>query len=476
MERDSKMQGENLGFLPFDPIVLVQDVAKRWLLVLLVALMVGVGTYIVSDLSYQPQYKTTMTFVVTDRDSNSTVYNNLSSTNTLATVFSELLNSSILRKSILQEIGSTSFDGTIHAAVVPETNLLTVTVTASDPRTAFLVAQAIIEHHETVTYQVVDGIALEVLQNPTIPTAPQNSTGGTGRMKKAMLLAAVAMVALLGGMSYLRDTIRSGKEAKSKLDCAYLGEIPHEEKYKTLLSKLRHRKSGVLITNPTTSFRYVETIRKLRRRIEQRMQDGKVLMVTSLVENEGKSTVAANLALSMARKHKRVLLIDCDLRKPACQTLLEVKSVPYGLRDVLTGKARLNEAMIQDKKSGLFLLLEKRGSSNSGDLLAGEKMQALLTWAGKEFDCVILDMPPMALVSDAESMMEYVDASLLVVRQNVAVAAAVNQAASVLEGGKAKFLGCVLNNVCSFAQTVNTGHGHDSYGYYGRYGAESSGK
>lgn len=68
MERDSKMQGENLGFLPFDPIVLVQDVAKRWLLVLLVALMVGVGTYIVSDLSYQPQYKTTMTFVVTDRD------------------------------------------------------------------------------------------------------------------------------------------------------------------------------------------------------------------------------------------------------------------------------------------------------------------------------------------------------------------------------------------------------------------------
>ena len=169
MEKKNELHMGEPGTLAFDPIVMLLDVAKRWLLILLAALMVGVGSYIVTDIQYSPVYRTTTTYVVTTRSTTSTVYSNLSSTTSLASVFTELLNSSILRKAILQETGAVSFDGSINAQVVPETNLLTVTVTASDPKTAFQVAQAIIDHHESVTYLVVDGIALEVLQNPTVP-------------------------------------------------------------------------------------------------------------------------------------------------------------------------------------------------------------------------------------------------------------------------------------------------------------------
>ena len=458
------------GFLPFHPIVLLQDVVKRWLLILLAALTVGVAAYIYTDLTYTPVYRTTTTYVVTTYSSSATVYSNLSSASSLATVFSELLNSSVMRKAILQQTGAQSFGGSITASVIPETNLLTVTVTASDPRTAFAVAQAIIDHHETVTYQVLDSIALEVLQSPKVPTAPVNYANASGQMKRMMLYAAVATVVLLALMSYSRNTIRSGKEVRAKLDCNFLGEIPHENKYKTLISRIRRRKTSILITSPVTSFRFVETIRKLRRRVEQHMRGGKVLMVTSLLENEGKSTIAVNLALAMVQKHEKVLLIDCDLRKPACHALLEQKNIPYGVRDVLSGQAELNEAIIQDRKSNLYLLLEKRGNANSSDFVASSAMAELLEWARNEFDFVVLDLPPMAEVSDAESITAYADASLLVVRQNIAYANAVNKAVEALDGGKAKLLGCVLNDVAATAMATGRRYGYGyGYGKYGRY-------
>ena len=462
------------GLLPFDPIVLVQDVAKRWLLIVLAALILGVGAYIKADLEYTPQYRTTTTFVVTNRGSSSTVYNNLSSTSSLASVFTDLLNSSILRKAILEELGSQSFDGTIQASAVPETNLITMTVTASDPRTAFLVAQAVIDHHETVTYRIISGVVLEVLQGPTVPSSPINYANASGQMRKMLVVGALACCVILAAISFFRDAVRSGTEAREKLDCTYLGEIPHEQKHKSLHARLWAPKNSILITNPSTSFRYVETIRKLRRRVEQHMRDRKVLMITSLLENEGKSTISANLALALAQKYGKVLLIDCDLRKPACHAVLGVNKFPYGLRDLLTGTAPTSECLIRYKRSNLYLLLNKSASGNSGDLLSGSNMQALIQWAKQEFDFVILDLPPMSAASDAESMANFADASLLTVRQNASTAPALNKAIAVLDSGHAKLLGCVLNNVCSTNLFSGQGHnysGYDKYNHYGNYGS-----
>lgn len=483
MEQTNEYNMAESGLLPFDPVVLIQDVLKRWLMIVLAALAVGVGAYIATDTQYKPVYQTNTTFVVTARGSSTTVYSNLSSTSSLASVFTELLNSSILRKTILQEMGVTSFDGTVTTEVIPNTNLIAMRVAAPDPRTAFLVAQTIIDNHETLTYQVVDGIALEVLQNPTVPLAPSNSANALGEMKRMMVLAAIAACAVLAAMSFFRDAVRSGKEARNKLDCDFLGEIPHENKYKTIFARIRHRKTSILITNPVTSFHFVETIRKLRRRVEQHMNGGKVLMVTSLLENEGKSTVAVNLALAMAQKYRRVLLIDCDLRKPACHAVLEQKKFATGVRDVLLDRARLSDSILRYKKSNMYMLLEKKGDNKSGDLLTSERMEDLLQWAREEFDFVVLDLPPMSAASDAEGMKELADASLLVVRQNVPVAPAVNKTIASLEGGRAKLLGCVLNNVYATRLSSGQGYGYGGYGnkyghygHYGNYGPGRSGK
>lgn len=471
MENKNEMQDPSYSLFPFDPIVVVRDVLKRWLLIVLAVLVVGVGSYIYTDLSYEPVYRSQITFVVTSRGASSTVYSNLSSTSSLATVFKDLLNSSLLRKEILNETGLPSFNGSISAAVVPETNLITVTVSASEPRTAFAVARAIIEHHEDVTYQVVDGVSLEVLQKPTVPVAPINSTNAFYAMKRTGVMAGAATAVLLAALSFGQNTIRSEREFRQKLECPFLGEIPHEKKRRSLLQRLRRTKNGILITNPVTSFSFLENIRKLRRRIEQKLHGRKVVMVTSLLENEGKSTVAVNLALSMAQKHERVLLIECDLRKPAGYRLLNQRELTHGVRDVLSGKCDPEEAILCDKMSGLFMLLENRGGRDSSDLVSTETMHELIRWARKNYDYVVLDLPPMVEASDAESVMEFADASVLVVRQNTAATPAISKAIAILDGGRAKLLGCVLNNVYSSPITAGSyGYGYGTYGHHGKYG------
>ena len=467
MEKTNEFYMENASLLHFDPIVLLRDVAKRWLVIVLAALAVGVGSYIYTDMTYQPVYRATTTFVVTARGSSTTVYSNLSSTSNLAGVFTELLNSSLMRKTIVREMGVSSFDGTIDTAVVPNTNLITVTVTDSNPRMAFLASQTIIDHHEDLTYQVVDYIQLEVLQSPVVPIAPVNRSGAAQQMKRMMVLAALAAAAILAVMSYLRDTVRSATEVQEKLDCDYMGEIPHENKYKTIAARLRRKKSSILIANPLTGFRFVESMRKLRRRVEQRMGDGKVLMVTSLLENEGKSTVAVNLALAMEQKHKRVLLIDCDLRKPACHIVLDQRKFTYGINEVLHNTAELSDCFLRYQDKDMYLLLAKKGERNTGDLIVSKRMEAMLDWARKNFDFIVLDLPPMNVAADAEGMADLADATLMVVRQNVAFAPELNNAIGNLEGHRAKMLGCVLNDV--HATQLSTGQGYGSYNKYGHY-------
>jgi capsular exopolysaccharide synthesis family protein len=305
-----------------------------------------------------------------------------------------------------------------------------------------------------------------------MPVAPSNSSNPMYQMKRMMVLAAALSVMMLSVMSFFRNAVRSENEVRKKLDCNFLGEIPHEKKHKTLQAMLSRRKSSILLTSPLTSFHFVESIRKLRRRVEQYMNGGKVLMVTSLLENEGKSTVAVNLALALAQKHGRVLLIDSDTRKPACHAILEQKKFAHGVREVLRKEAAVAEALVRYRKTNMYMLLEKKGNTKSADLITSAEMAKLLEWARGEFDYIVLDLPPIVAGSDTESMKELADASILVVRQNVATAKAINKAVADMDDGRAKLIGCVLNNVHSTRLTSGQGHRYGSYDRYRYYTAK----
>ena len=103
MEQTNEMRSTSDTMLPFDPIVVIRDVMKQWLVIILAALAVGVGTYILTDMEYAPRYQAKATLVVTSHSSSATVYSHLSSTTELASVFTELINSSVMRKKILKK-------------------------------------------------------------------------------------------------------------------------------------------------------------------------------------------------------------------------------------------------------------------------------------------------------------------------------------------------------------------------------------
>lgn len=466
--------------LPFDPIVIVRDVLSHWLLIATMAIIVGIGAFIIKEGTYQPVYRSTATLVVSTRDASRSVYNNIDAAGNLATVFTEVINSSVLEKKVLDQLNMVEFDGTITASRIENTNLLTISVTGSDPRTVFLVIRAIIDNHEVITYDIIGNISVEVLQVPTVPTAPINRSEAYSFMKKAMIISAVAACILFAVMSYYRDSIRSRKEAEKKLNCWCLGEIHHERKNKTIGDFFARRKRSVLITRPETSFLYVSTMGKLRQRVEQHMHGDKVLMITSVMENEGKSTVAVNLALSMAKKHGKILLIDCDIHKPACHKILGLEQPLFYLNDVLRDGVPMENAIQTDKFYGLHIIPAKRlPHAAASDLVNTDTFRELLRQAKEEYDYVVIDMPPMSAATDAEFVADLVDATLLVVRQNFAAAPSVNRAISVLQNGSSRNLGCVLNNV--YTTYISSGEGYaagygryGSYGKYGKYGRYAS--
>ena len=476
MEQNQQIQAYEKTLLPFDPVILIRDSLRKWALILVIALICGMGAYVYTDTGYIPRYKTEATLVLTTRGSASTVYSNLDSTSTLATVFTEILNSSVMRNKILDELEMDYFSGTIYASAIESTNLLTVQVMAQDPRTAFQVIDVLLKQHEIVTYSVMGDIVLEVLEQPVVPVRPYNAVNASSAFRKTTVVVAAALLMLFIVSAYFRDVIRSKDEAEQKLDCWCLGEIYHERKRLKLKDRLMKRKRSILITNPETGMRYVTTMNKLRRRVEQHMGKGKLLMVTSVMENEGKSTVAANLALAMAKKYDKVLLIDLDLHKPACRKIMDHEAPQYYTNDVITGKVSLEAAVKTDKLSRLNMLFAKHCVPHTAaELIHSEGVVELLRQAREQYDYVVIDLPPMAIVPDPEAVMELVDSSLLVIRQNGVRAPDLNRAIRDLQRGKAKLLGCVLNNV--YVTSVFSGEGYGvgygrygGYGQYGRYG------
>lgn len=459
--------------LSFDPFTVLLDLWRSVAAVLAVSVLVFVGAYVYAEASYVPEYRTSTTLVITTRDSSATVYSNLYATSNIAMVFEGLLNSSILQSKVLEEVGLQSFDGRISASRIDETNLLTVSVTDDDPRISFLVMKALIENHGIVTEEVVGDVVVEVLELAEVPKAPTNSADALRKAIKAAVFAFAASAVVVAVHSFLNDTVRSKKEAEKKLDCYCLGEICHEKKPMSKRLFGKKSKSGLLITNPTVSFAFTEAVRKLRRKVESELGHGKrVFMVTSVMENEGKSTIAVNLALSLAKKHSRVLLIDMDLRKPACHKLLEMNVGTADTSAVLAGKASLGNAVKKEPITGLYALFSRNASKRAGDIITHASVEKTIAEAKKYFKYIIIDMPPMSAALDSEIVMEHVDASMLVIRQNNIKTSVIGKAVSVLHSGKAELIGCVVNNVYTsslYFKGKNSSYGYGGYGNYKRY-------
>jgi capsular exopolysaccharide synthesis family protein len=217
------------------------------------------------------------------------------------------------------------------------------------------------------------------------------------------------------------------------------------------------------ILKPNSSFYLQEAYKSLRTNVNFSLADtegGKVILITSASQGEGKSLTALNLAISFAQTDCSVLIIDCDLRRPKLNRLMNI-SAPAGISNVIMNPSFFDVALMHDEKYGIDVLSSGDIPPNPSELLASAKTQKLMEQLRRSYDYIILDTPPIGVVTDAAVLAPCCDGVLFVVRENRTDRAAVMYAMEQLEHAKAKVLGFVMNGM----NAKNSSGAFKKYGY-----------
>lgn len=219
----------------------------------------------------------------------------------------------------------------------------------------------------------------------------------------------------------------------------------------------------------TTELPYAvnEELKYLRANIQFSGSDKKVIMLTSSISGEGKSSLTLNLARSMAELGKRVLLLDTDLRRSMLKHEIANRSeIRVSLTHYLSGLARIEDALIVTEKPSIYMMIAGPVPPNPAELLAHKRMDILLEWARNNFDYIFIDTAPLGTVIDAAALAPKCDGSVIVVESGKIPYKVVQNVSQQLKDAQCPVLGVVLNK-------VDTSHGRKYYNrYYKNYSYE----
>lgn len=431
---------------------ILKDVLKNLWVILLAALTGFFGVRAYFNFTYRPVYSCSATVAITSTDSGSNTISNLNKTIETASTFQEMFQSSYFKEKLADMTG-TPVEGTISASQISETNLMIISYSCSSPVTAYSTLVAVIENYNVITDHNFSDMVMNVIVQPYVPMAPSNPISYGYYDKLAALLCSALVLLAVMFFSYFRDTVKNESDVNEMLDAKLFSVVYHEEKNKTIKAKLRftHSKEPLLITNILINYRFAETFRIAALKIEYLMASKKIktLMITSCGENEGKSTTSVNLALAMASLGKKILLVDADLRKPAVYRFFAANDPDSlkGVGEVLQGHVSLNDAVIKESETGLYILCGKQKYKNSSEMLSTHRFERFLQSVREQFDLIILDTSPTALVSDSEIIASAVDAALIVVRQDIAAVPEINDMIDELSQSGVSVEGCIFNDV-----------------------------
>ena len=450
----------------FNPYTILSDLLKAIWIIVSMSLSFSCFAYIYRIETYAPYYSISATYMVTSRGINNDLITEMAASKENAKRFTEILNSNELRKQVSADTGLSVENIYTKATLIGETNLVELIVYGNTPRHAFIIMQSIINVYPIITKGLIVNAAITRVLAPSVSDEPGFIISPIRTMGKFFGIAMVVLTFLFAVLSSMKDTIRTGKDVEKKLDTDYLGELPNERKPRKRRRGRSRFGESILISRNTTSFRYVEAMERLSRRIQFIMNSRglKTLLITSCLENEGKSTVAANIALSLAEQGMKTALVDLDLRSPAQFKIFDVTDLESCvLGDVLKGEKSIEscQRIIQNTEVTRFFNAKEYG--NSTEMLTSGNVKVYLESLRDSFDYIIVDTPPMAFAADAELIADFTDASMLVAKEHMARARDINDNLDVLYECKAKVLGCVVNGVHSSTSTYIGGKVYNRY-------------
>jgi capsular exopolysaccharide synthesis family protein len=288
--------------------------------------------------------------------------------------------------------------------------------------------------------------------------------------KRKVFFAAGGVLGLGGGvfvaflLGYLlQPGVRTDKEVEQSFGRPVVGIIPlvkRQSGHGPSAGRLVQR----MVNEPLSDLS--AAVRSLRISLELSHNDAKVILMTSAIPGEGKSTVATLLAASSASSGKKTILLDCDLHNPSVSNALP-GAPRLGLSDVLCGEAKLEEVMIQDPVSNIYAIPAGSAVPNAADLLMSQRMRDLIAVLRTEFDYIVVDTPPLLPVIDALVLTSLVDRVLVIVEWSQTPRINISEASKILRPESHRIAGVILNKV-DVSQLP-------AYGYRGAYYYGSAG-
>lgn len=449
----------------------VRVLRSRWLTVAAATIVMVLGAIALTLLTTPLYQASTRLFVSTTNGSSLTeTYqgNRFSQERVLS--YAELLTGQTLAQRTIDKLqlgkSAEELQERVTANTKPDTVLIGVDVLDESPIAARDIANTLSDEFVTMVRELEtpeDGtvpdsrVVVEqrasIPQNPVLPKPLRNIGIGLA----LGLLAGI-------GLAVLRDSLDNTVKTRDQLESAagtgLVGSIP--------LDKDRRKNASISFDRDNTGI--AEAFRKLRTNLQFLAVDNppRVILVTSSMPSEGKSTTAINIALALAESDKSVVLVDGDMRRPSLHRYLDLVGT-VGFSTVLSGAVALEDALQKTRFAGLTVLTAGAIPPNPSELLGSQSARSLINELRAKFDYVIIDSTPLLAITDAAIIGAGADGVLIMARYGHTKREHLSHAAGSLRSVGAPLLGAV------FTMTPSRGGGSYSYnyGYYGEYVARA---
>lgn len=461
---------------------LMKDVIKNIWVVVLSALIGAMGFYIATHATYKPAYTSTATLSVIGNGLATASYSAYTISTEQANVLVNVFTEPTIKEYAAAHLGIDSFDGTVSARVVDQTNFIELNVTSKHPEKSYELLNAVIDSHHKVSNKVFRNVGLTVIKMPIVPSGPSNRPS-TSDYGLAVMGAATVALAIIIAFSLMRNTVKTENDFDEKIESKLIGAIAHENKYMSWNDIKNKTKKGLLIGGSAyISLRFTENFHKIAAKLEHKKNHSNenVFAITSVAENEGKSTCAANIAVSLARRGNKVMLIDLDFKKPALYKIFGEEAIETAEPSESEEQNDFFDNFVfrHFKKTSLDLALIAKGNLSLQSFITNGSVEKLINEARSEYDFVIIDTAPISVDSTVTDIIKMVDKTILIIRTDNVPVNVLNDTIATISKISSNLAGCVLNDVHMRALPFSiTGNDESAYygkyshnGYYGHYG------
>lgn len=440
-----------------------------WILVVILSLLLGGYSWYQAKRAFVPMYQSKAIFTLDTGYAPEDIfgtgaYYDQYAAQQLAAAFPMIMSTDMMRDLVVQELDKGYINAYARAAAVADSNMLVLTATGNNPQDVYDYLCALIKCYPQVAVFMVDQPQVKIVTSPTLPTEPYNSFHGEKIAIKGAIKGAFLSLVFIMACALLTRTIQTTEELKRAVNIPILVALPKVE------LKKRRSSANTLITAESDP-NLTESMRGLRMKVKKLLRDSekKVILVTSTLAGEGKTTIAINVAAALARDGHKVLLLDADLHSQSVARALGEATDRNSLLDCMGEKPVSVFSCIRSNEDQKIDFISGRNTDRRHYTLNINKVNNLLEELRTQYDYIVIDTPPNDVVSDAMALCRCASCILYVVRQDHVQRNQVINSIASMHGKGITISGCIFNGVPKYQRQYGYGYRY-GYGYGYDYG------